>query len=78
MKGGNLTFVMRNPLMAPHKSPTLTPSSTDSQPGKWLKNAVLPITMDVKTVIAPQERSIPAVKIISVCPIATAPTTATC
>ena len=34
--------------------------------------------MDVKTVIAPQERSIPAVKIISVCPIATAPTTATC
>ena len=34
--------------------------------------------MDAKTAIAPQERSIPAVRIIIVCPAATAPTIATC
>jgi hypothetical protein len=36
------------------------------------------MVIDEKTAIAPQDRSIPAVKMIKVCPAATAPTIATC
>ena len=49
-----------------------------SQPGIPESNAVLAITIEAKTMMAPQERSMPAVRMIRVWPTASAPTTATC
>ena len=78
MNGGSLIRVISRPLNAPARPPTTMPMIKDAHPGTPWSNAVLAITIDENTMIAPQERSIPAVRMISVWPIARVPTTAVC
>ena len=78
MNGGSRTLVTSSPLAAPASAPTPRPSRIASGPGTPESKAVLAITIDENTMMAPQDRSMPAVRMISVWPTASAPTTATC
>ena len=78
IKGGNLTLATKKPLKAPIKVPIAIPAAIASGSGTPVITASRPITNEDKTKIAPTERSIPAVKIIRVCAIATMPMTVTC
>ena len=78
MNGGNRTFVTRNPLSRPAKAPVTKPSRSAIGPGTPKDDSGLRHQNDDSTITAPTERSMPAVKMISVWPTARAPTTATC
>ena len=71
-------MVINQPLKAPAPVPTAIPNRNAAQPGQPLTKAVFAITIEAKIAIAPQDKSIPAVKIIRVCPAAIAPITAVC
>src|SRR4051794_3768525 len=78
MNGGSLSLVTSTPLSSPVSRPTAKPINRAMKPGtpwSWLS---LTITSDDSTIAAPIERSMPAVRMITVCPTARAPTTAIC
>lgn len=58
--------------------PTTTPMMTAKTTGTPAKTARLPITSELRTRIAPTDRSMPAVRMISVWANATKPVTVTC
>ena len=72
IKGGSLNLVTRYPLNAPAKVPTNKPRTKAQNPGipsSGLSQAppkLFAMTIDTKIAIAPQDKSIPAVKIIKV------------
>ena len=78
MKGGSLILATRKPLKAPIKVPIDMPAAIAIGRGIPFDTASLPITNVETTSIAPTDRSIPAVKIIRVCAIATMPIMVTC
>ena len=78
MNGGNCTRVIRPPLTAPKAVQTLTPSRIAARTGTPFTTASRVMTIDPNAMTAPQERSIPAVRMIRVCPMASTPTTIDC
>ena len=66
MKGGSFTFVTKKPLKAPDATPRSNPMMKERTGGTPFLKVSVAITIATKTVIAPQERSIPAVRIIIV------------
>ena len=54
------------------------PSRIASSPGTPLSTAILVITIDPKAMTVPHDRSMPAVRMISVWPMASVPMTITC
>ena len=66
------------PLSRPQAVPTPKPMSSASSPGTPWSADSLAITIDDRTMMAPTERSMPAVRITSVCAIPSVPTTITC
>ena len=78
MNGGRLSRVTKVPLRNPAKTPQAIPISRASTPGTPLLAARLAMTNEDKMAIAPTDRSMPAVRMTSVWPIAKAAITATC
>ena len=78
MNGGKRNRATKNPLTAPAAVPAAKPTMTASGPGNPASTAVLPITTDDKTIIAPTDKSMPAVKITSVCAMPKMPMSVTC
>ena len=72
IKGGSLNLVTKNPLNHPAKVPTNKPIAKAAIAGSPSPSTygspitVFAITIDANIAIAPHERSIPAVRIISV------------
>ena len=72
INGGNLNLVTRYPLNAPANVPINRPSAkaqNTGSPSSGISGSpmkVFAITIDAKIAIAPQDKSIPAVKIIKV------------
>src|SRR5215813_9677325 len=62
MNGGNLSRVTSSPLIDPQTTPTTNPAmkAIGSGSPNWIAN--LPITTEERTMIAPTERSMPAVR----------------
>ena len=69
MKGGRLRLAMPKPLIAPMAAPTATVRTTASGIGTpaFSRSAA---TTEVRPTTAPTERSIPAVMMTKVCPMA--------
>ena len=78
MKGGSLMRVTSSPLASPNSAVTAMPQATASGQGRPKSAANFVITMLPSAMIMPQLRSMPAVRMISVWPIAMTPTTITC
>src|SRR6266508_3201846 len=78
MNGGSRSQVTRVPLKAPKATQVRIPSAMAMKGLMPLVTASLVITTDPNAMTAPLDRSIPAVRITSVCPIARVPTTMTC
>jgi hypothetical protein len=78
MNGGRRNRVTRRPFRPPARVPTTNPSTSAAGPGRPKLEALAAITIEVKTMIEPMDRSIPAVRMMIVWPTASAPTTATC
>ncbi len=78
MKGGSFSRVTSRPLTAPAAVPTTIPIRIATGPGIPLSALSLALSSIARMEIAPTDRSMPAVRMISVWPIARAPTTATC
>ncbi len=78
MNGGSLNRVTSTPLRRPPRVPTAKPASRASQPGQPCSADSFAITIMARMVSAPTDRSMPAVRMMSVCPMASAATTATC
>jgi hypothetical protein len=78
MKGGSLTLVTSRPLIRPNSVVTPMPHSMASAGGRPSSVANLVITMPPSAITMPQDRSMPAVRMISVWPMAMTPTTITC
>ncbi len=78
MNGGSRSRVTSRPLNAPAARPTTSPAASAAGAGRPFWLAVCAITIDVSTMTAPTDRSMPAVRMISVCATASVPTTATC
>ena len=66
MNGGSRTLVTSRPLTAPARPPTTRPRMIASQPGTPWSKAVFAMTIEENTMIAPQDRSMPAVRMIRV------------
>ena len=64
--------------MSPQAVPTPNPSSSASSPGTPASAESLAITIEERTMIAPTERSMPAVRMTSVWAMPRVPTTITC
>jgi hypothetical protein len=78
MKGGSRSEVTSAPLANPKAIVTRRPSRTASSGWSPDSTASLVMTMLPRAITAPLERSIPAVRMISVWPTARVPTTMTC
>ena len=78
MNGGSRSRVTSAPLSRPQAVPTPKPSSSASRPGSPWSAASLAITIEDRTMIAPTERSMPAVRMTSVWAMPSVPTTITC
>ena len=77
MKGGMRRRVMSSPLSIPQAVPKAKPRSRAATPGTPNSLEALAMMMETKTAMAPTERSTPAVRMMSVWPMASVPTTAT-
>ena len=66
MNGGSLSRVTRSPLAAPATRPTSSEISTASGPGTPCSALILAPTSMAKIAMAPQERSMPAVRMMRV------------
>jgi len=78
MNGGNRRRVMSRPLRSPAAVPKMKPRPSAATPGTPKSAESLPMTIETKTAMAPTERSIPAVRMMMVCPMASVPTNMTC
>src|SRR6185503_12580679 len=78
MKGGSLMRVTSRPLAKPNSVVTAIPASTASGGATPRSVANLVITMPPSAITMPHDKSMPAVRITSVWPIAMTPTTITC
>ena len=78
MNGGSRSRVTSMPLSRPQAVPTTKPISSASRPGTPASADSLAITIDDSTMIAPTERSMPAVRMTSVWAMPSVPTTITC
>ena len=78
MKGGSLIRVTSRPLTRPNSAVTPMPHRIASGAGSPSSTASLVITMPPSAMTMPHDRSMPAVRMISVWPIAMTPTTMTC
>ncbi len=74
MKGGTLVRATRTPLTSPAAMPVRTASRTVSAAGHWAW-PVLDSTVSTIAMIPPTDRSIPPVRMTSIWPRATMPTT---
>ena len=79
MNGGSAIRVTSRPLTKPERArrPAM-PSRIASSGGTPLSTAILVITMQPNAITVPHDRSMPAVRMISVWPMASVPTTITC
>ena len=66
MNGGSRTLVTSRPFAVPARPPTTRPRMIASQPGMPESKAVFAMTMEANTMIAPQDRSMPAVRMMRV------------
>ncbi len=78
MNGGSFTRATRKPLTKPMPAPTRRPQSTEISAGRPYRKVNCPMTTEVITMIAPTDRSMPAVSTTSVCALPTMPVMATC
>jgi hypothetical protein len=78
MKGGSRKLVTSTPFMAPQIAPTATPMPSASGAGTPATTASLPMITEHSTMMAPTERSIPAVITISVWAMPMMPMIVTC
>ena len=78
MNGGRRRRVTRTPLIRPQARPVSRPSRKAIGTGTPATTASLPITTEDRTMIAPTDRSMPAVRMIRVCAIPTMPMIVTC
>jgi hypothetical protein len=78
MNGGSRRRVTSRPLMRPHAVPTPKPISSASSPGTPESAESLAMTIDDSTMMAPTDRSMPAVRMMIVCATPRVPTTITC
>ena len=78
MNGGSLMRVTSRPFISPNKAVTPMPHRMASGAGTPRSAANFVITMLPSAMTMPQDRSMPAVRMISVCPMAMTPTTITC
>src|SRR5207247_3983635 len=76
--GGSVILVTRKPLMKPVSAPTAMPRMIASTPGTPLLAAVWAITIWARMAAAPTDKSMPAVRMIMVWPMARVASTATC
>ena len=78
MNGGSGIFCTSSPLTSPNPPQTARPSAMARSGDREPSAAVLAITMLPNAITAPHDRSMPAVRMIRVWPMARAPTTMTC
>ena len=78
MKAGSRTIVTSPPFSTPNATHARIPSRIARYGLTPLSTASLVMTIWPNAITVPHERSIPAVRITSVCPIASTPTTMTC
>ena len=78
MNGGRFIRVTRTPLSTPSAGRPRTRSGARASPGRRGRRASFTMTRDDSTMAMPMDRSIPAVRMITVWPTASAPTTAIC
>ena len=78
MKEGSLARVMSRPLSKPNRQVTAMPASMARAGCTPLSTASLVTTMEPRAMTMPQDRSIPAVRMMRVWPMASTPTTMTC
>ena len=78
MNGGSLMRVTSRPLSSPNSAVTAMPHRMASGAGRPRSAANLVITMLPSAITMPHDRSMPAVRMISVWPMAMTPTTITC
>src|SRR6218665_2213743 len=78
MNGGSAILVTNRPLTRPNSTVTAMPQAIASGADRSWLAAILVITMLPSAITMPQDRSMPAVRITSVWPIAITATTMTC
>ncbi len=78
MKGGRRAYVIRAPFRSPNAPQARSPQAIARYGFMTASAASLVITMDPSAITMPQDRSMPAVRMITVCPMAMTPTTITC
>ena len=78
MNGGRPIRVTSTPCSNPNAAQEPIPSSSASAGGRPLTTASLVMTIEPSAMIVPHARSMPAVRMISVWPIASVPITITC
>src|SRR5262245_47662613 len=78
MKGGSLIIVTRRPFSIPNATETARPQALATCGSMPNSAASAVMTIPPNGMIIPQARSIPAVRMTNVCPMATTPTTITC
>src|SRR4051812_14903814 len=78
MNGGSLIRVTSRPLMRPNAVVAPMPQPIAMGTGTPCPTASVVMTIPPSAMTAPQERSTPAVRMMSVCPTAITPTTITC
>ena len=66
MKGGMRRRVTSRPLSRPHSVPTRRPTGNPTATGQPMATDSRPMTIDASTITMPTERSMPAVRMISV------------
>ena len=77
MKGTTRSVVMASPLTAPTMPPAITPAARASH-GPWPPRSTSAVTTLVSAMTAPTERSIPALMMIMVMPMAPMATMTVC
>ena len=78
IKGGSSSRVTSSPLTSPKRVVAAIPMKIASTGFTPLETANLVIKTEPSAIMSPLDRSMPRVKIINVCPMASVPTTITC
>ena len=78
MNGGSRSRVMSTPFSRPQASPMTRPMPRTSSPGIASSAEICPSTTVASSMMAPTDRSMPAVRMMIVWPMASVPTTMTC
>jgi hypothetical protein len=78
MKGGSLSRVTSAPLTTPQPAPAATPTRNAIGAGSPIVTASLPMMTEHSTMMAPTDKSMPAVITINVCAAPITPMIVTC